>query len=201
MGRTLSPLCTKLSGSKFKVELGALVSRPFVWSSGGLSSGPGMVAAAGEGVVAGLAAQVLSEGSFSLSWAPEIRTCTKNPEFRTWWYQVKKASLLWGRFKVQHCCFSHFSMLVISIKAQEVMPLLYVRHPQIPELWIFWPPHAGVSVCTHTRAHTHTHVPLLGTNAFLLGLSERSTCRARSMWVWEEFHLHPFLSQLYEEGK
>lgn len=106
MDRNLLPLCTKFSGSKFEMELGALVSRPFAWSSGGLGSGPGMVAVSGEGVVAGLAAQVLSEGSFSLSWAPETCTCTKNPEFWTWWYQVKKASLLWGRFKVQRCCFS-----------------------------------------------------------------------------------------------
>ena len=29
MDRNLLPLCTKFSGSKFEVELGALVSRPF----------------------------------------------------------------------------------------------------------------------------------------------------------------------------
>ena len=106
VGRNLLPLCTKFAGSMFEVGLRALVPRPLAWSSEGLSTGPGMVAASGEGVAAGLAAQVHSEGSFSLPWAPETCTCAKNPEFWTWWCQVKKAGLLWGRFKVQHCCFS-----------------------------------------------------------------------------------------------
>lgn len=185
MGRTLSPLCTKLSGSKFKVELGALVSRAFVWSSGGLSSGPGMVAAAGEGVVAGLAAQVLSEGLLSLSWAPEIRTCTKNPEFRTWWYQVKKASLLWGRFKVQHCGFSHFSMLVISIKAQgsDASPLCQAS----PNTWVmdFLTTSCRCKcVYAHPRTHTHT-CPAARHKCFLFWAFQRDRPAGHEAWEFE----------------
>lgn len=143
MGRNLLPSCTKFSRSEFKMRLWALVSRPSAWSSGDLSNGPWVVAASDDGVAARLAAQVGSEGSFSLSWAPETLTYTKNSQFWIWWYQVKKATLLWGTLKEKFLPSS--SILIISIKAHETMPLPYVRHSWIPELWIFWPP----------RGHTH----------------------------------------------
>lgn len=67
--------------------------------------------------------------------------------FWIWWYQVKKATLLWGTLKEKFLPSS--SILIISIKAHETMPLLYVRHSWMHKLWIFWPPlgHTHFSHC------------------------------------------------------